>query len=591
MKKRITLLGFMTLSLCAQAQTVSYNLNSNPIVGFNNSAFGFQSQISNTTGNHNASSGNYSLRMNTTGFHNAAHGMNALRFNTTGIFNTATGSTALYNNTTGNNNTSTGLESMRSNTIGSNNAANGYHSLYNNNDGTGNAAHGYMSLFTNVRGNNNTAIGFKADVSVGNLTNASAIGANAIVTASDKMILGDNRVNVGIGLSGVAGGPQNKLEIDRTGASNPLSGLRLRDLANATPLASNNQVLSVVPSTGDVILTTLPSGGSGSGFGTCPAPTTLNQDALIQTNGFNVNFSSNVNSTGATSLGNFAFGDVQDCFAANLNLARVFIRNTFASGTSTPAPNVALRVEQNPIGAPGFYAAEFVGDVNVFGTGYYTNNVFVASDKRFKKDILKMESVSDKLKRINGYTYKMRTDEFKNYRFSDKDQIGFIAQELNEVFPQLVSEHKGGYLAVNYIGMVPVLLEAIKESNAKIDVQQQQIDELKAMVQALVGSNSTERKLNSTAVQLSDKHVVVLNQNVPNPYAESTVITYNIPNDFNKAQILFKDNVGKVIKVVELKEKGEGSLNVFASDLTNGIYSYSLVIDGKVVDSKQMIKN
>ena len=50
-------------------------------------------------------------------------------------------------------------------------------------------------------------------------------------------------------------------------------------------------------------------------------------------------------------------------------------------------------------------------------------------------------------------------------------------------------------------------------------------------------------------------------------------------------------NDGRVIKSVEIKEKGQGSMNVFADDLTNGIYSYMLVIDGKTIDTKKMIKN
>jgi hypothetical protein len=96
---------------------------------------------------------------------------------------------------------------------------------------------------------------------------------------------------------------------------------------------------------------------------------------------------------------------------------------------------------------------------------------------------------------------------------------------------------------------------------------------------------------NSQAVSLSDKNVIVLNQNVPNPFAESTVITYNVPMDFNKAQINFTTNDGTIIKTVDVISKGEGRLNVFANDLTNGSYIYSLVVDGKVIDTKRMVKD
>jgi hypothetical protein len=94
----------------------------------------------------------------------------------------------------------------------------------------------------------------------------------------------------------------------------------------------------------------------------------------------------------------------------------------------------------------------------------------------------------------------------------------------------------------------------------------------------------------SAAVTLSDKNVVVLNQNVPNPFAESTEISYLIPNDFTRAQIVFFNDKGLVIKSIDIKQKGAGALTVFANDLSDGIYAYNLIIDGVTVESKKMIK-
>jgi hypothetical protein len=93
-----------------------------------------------------------------------------------------------------------------------------------------------------------------------------------------------------------------------------------------------------------------------------------------------------------------------------------------------------------------------------------------------------------------------------------------------------------------------------------------------------------------TDVELSNKHIIVLDQNVPNPFAEQTAINYYLPNDFTRAQIIFLELSGKVIKSVDLTEKGKGTLNVFANDLTNGIYTYSLIIDGQTVETKKMVK-
>jgi hypothetical protein len=91
-------------------------------------------------------------------------------------------------------------------------------------------------------------------------------------------------------------------------------------------------------------------------------------------------------------------------------------------------------------------------------------------------------------------------------------------------------------------------------------------------------------------LQLSNKNRIVLNQNVPNPFAESTEITYNIPESFTKAQLQFSDVNGTLIQTVDITNAGKGSLTVFADDLRHGIYSYRLVVDGKTIDTKKMIK-
>ena len=93
-----------------------------------------------------------------------------------------------------------------------------------------------------------------------------------------------------------------------------------------------------------------------------------------------------------------------------------------------------------------------------------------------------------------------------------------------------------------------------------------------------------------TDIELSNKNMVILNQNVANPFTEQTTISYYLPDNIQHAQILFFDQSGKIIKTVDLKEKGKGILNVFASDLSNGIYMYSLIIDGQTVETKKMVK-
>ncbi len=132
--------------------------------------------------------------------------------------------------------------------------------------------------------------------------------------------------------------------------------------------------------------------------------------------------------------------------------------------------------------------------------------------------------------------------------------------------------------------------KANSELNTVVEAQQKQIEELKSIVQSLTGNTIKNNANTGTPVCLSDKNAIVLDQNVPNPFAESTVISYNIPSDFTKAQIIFTTADGLVIKSVNITEKGAGTLNVFANDLSHGVYTYTLVIDGKSIDSKKMIK-
>lgn len=230
------------------------------------------------------------------------------------------------------------------------------------------------------------------------------------------------------------------------------------------------------------------------------------------------------------------------------------------------------------------WAGWFQGDVNFNGSNYLSGVFWISSDKRFKTGIKKIVSVNDKIKKLNGYTYNYNREGFEERNFTPGEQMGLLAQEVKEVFPQLVNEDSKGYLAVNYQGMIPVLLEAVKE-------QQKQIDELKALVKDGNSAN-TESARTIGSIELSDAPSVILEQNVPNPFAEQTVINYSLNEGVQKAQILFYNADGKLINSSDLKSTpGKGQLNVFANDLSNGVYSYTLVVDGKIIETKRMIKN
>jgi hypothetical protein len=82
---------------------------------------------------------------------------------------------------------------------------------------------------------------------------------------------------------------------------------------------------------------------------------------------------------------------------------------------------------------------------------------------------------------------------------------------------------------------------------------------------------------------------ITLKQNAPNPFSNQTMISYFIPETVKKAQLLVYDPLGNVVKKIDIQTKGGGSITIDASNLRKGIYKYSIIADGKVIDTKTMI--
>ena len=96
-------------------------------------------------------------------------------------------------------------------------------------------------------------------------------------------------------------------------------------------------------------------------------------------------------------------------------------------------------------------------------------SVTQTSDKRYKKNIVPLTGSLGKLSQVEGVSYDMRRVKFPEMGFSKEKQIGFIAQDLEKIYPELVRTDKGGFKSVAYSSMTPILVEAIKELNLKIE--------------------------------------------------------------------------------------------------------------------------
>lgn len=231
------------------------------------------------------------------------------------------------------------------------------------------------------------------------------------------------------------------------------------------------------------------------------------------------------------------------------------------------------------------WAAIMDGKVLITGDLYH-NLTMIFSDKRFKKDIQPLENTSSKLEKMTGYTYSYRTDEFKEKHFDDKKHIGLIAQEVKEVFPELIREDDKGYYAVNYEGMIPVLLEALKEQNKTNESQQKQIQDLQSRLNASENKTGTSTEINSLN---SSTGSFIMDQNIPNPFSNETVIKYTLTEQTKTAVLNVYDLSGKQIASFPITEKGSSSITITSEKLAAGIYIYSIVADGKIMDSKRMV--
>ncbi len=234
-----------------------------------------------------------SVLYNNTGNQNTAMGNRALYNNTTGSRNTANGYNSLTENITGINNTANGYISLVANTTGSYNTANGVLALVANRTGSYNTANGALALKEIDDGSFNTALGYNAQIAptpfFGTpITNATAIGANAVVGASNCIVLGstNSSINVGIGTTT----PTVSLEV-QGGIKTKYSGSTVVSVVGGTSFV--NLTIPAVPTgwdfTNTMVTVTNVDGQSG----------TIYQTKLTSLTNIQVYFTSNSVSTNA----------------------------------------------------------------------------------------------------------------------------------------------------------------------------------------------------------------------------------------------------------------------------------------------------
>lgn len=362
------------------------------------------------------------------------------QFTNSGNDNVGMGSYCLNNNALGNLNVFVGKEAGYNT---------GVFSADDNNVGIGNRA-GY-----NQRGTFNTYLGAFADEPTSSsFTNMTAVGANAIVTASNKMILGNNNVNVGIGLSNdqIQFGPQNKVEINAiqgTVANNDVddvpgaSGLRFRDLtANSTPVSPppTTNVLSL-DANGDVIV--VPGGGGFGALCSSPTPFNLTGNTAVGLNGFNFHFNDGPNAgTNSVGIGMQCITPAAKLQIRNTTQSIGMQVNTVFSATDVYGIITIAGGGTNNYGifASDGYPAALVGGnhAGVFNGDIYTTGpsntagYTVVSDRKLKKDTVSFTEGLTVIREINPISFRYNGKAGMDTAHS---HIGIIAEALQSIAP------------------------------------------------------------------------------------------------------------------------------------------------------------
>lgn len=257
-------------------------------------------------------------------------------------------------------------------------------------------------------------------------------------------------------------------------------------------------------------------------------------------------------------------------------------------GSNNGAGVYGSAYEENGHDTGGRYAGYFYGNVKTTGTLYAAtvnaSSVVTPSDFRLKENVKAVDNGAlSNLMNMNVVEYNYIEQEESSAAEDDtatvatkrimvesskvnKKHFGFIAQELQEIYPELVEEDEKGYLGINYLEVIPLLVRSIQELNAKLE----QYENAEIQKKALQDVNT-------------------LFQNSPNPFTENTFIAFTLSQDVEQADLFVYDMNGEQIAKYSISERGKSGITIQGNSLKAGMYFYALIADGQVVDTKRMI--
>lgn len=157
----------------------------------------------------------------------------------------------------------------------------------------------------------------------------------------------------------------------------------------------------------------------------------------------------------------------------------------------------------------------------------------------------------------------------------EKSHFSLIADQVEAIYPNLVYEDEDGQKCINYIELIPVLVQSVNE--------------LRAEITRLKGEAEKDVKAVTMGNHMSEQDLTTLSQNKPNPFSVATEIEVRLASSVKTAKLYIYNLQGTQIKELVLSDRGDVKVQISGQDLVPGMYIYSLIADGKVIDSKRMI--
>jgi hypothetical protein len=511
---------------------VGFNAGNTSLTGYNNTGTGLYSLFSLTSGKWNTANGYYALASNSTGSANTSTGYNSLRYNSTGYSNTANGSSALTYNSTGYANIANGSTSLYHNTSGYANTASGVSSMYSNTTGNSNTATGYYSMYFNIMGGGNTAMGYESL-----FYNASG----HYNTASGYYSLYHNTG----GRNTASGG--YSLYKNTTGSYNTASG---DNSLNSNTTGRGNTAI------GSLSLTSNYTGSYNTALGYAANVATVNY-----TNATVIGYGALVGASNKVQIGNTSVTSIGGQVGWS-----TFSDGRYKKDIKENVPGLAFITQLRPV--------------------TYTVDI----DKLDEVLSKKVPATDDELRETRP---KPSAEELAsraaNARFI---HTGFVAQEVEKEAKKLNYEFSGvdapkndnDFYGLRYAEFVVPLVKAVQELNQKVIEENKQLRDELAELRQMVIELKNHNTNNTTSLLPA-----YLEQNIPNPTGGSTVIRYYLPQNVSSAQLVVTDARGQIVKSITLNSKGSGQISLNTHALTAGTYTYSLLIDRKQADSKQLV--